>query len=327
MKIFAPHAAPSPSRIWICQVLVGLWLLALPCSMADDVDAVESTAGSCFLQATSATDRRNWAEERPESAQLPEDPDPGNQRGAFAQHCRLYPGKRVVLVTVNAEYLDMFKNWLHFAKPFLTSTEQLRVIAEEADAVAPLQELREQSLWFDLVSPSGASLVQAPFGSQGFNKLVGQRPSRVLALLKENCTVLYADIDTAWVKDPFLDIAAAGPGALVVTNDNENWKGSYVCTCFLYMQPTPEVNNLTLLWARKMTTKRGQATNDQIMFDELLSAPANLVGMKMAYLPVEKYPPGNLAQNHPNASVYHANWREGIEQKVAFMKEHKVWVM
>merc|ERR1719330_982227 len=80
-------------------------------------------------------------------------------RGHLATECKSYPGQRVVLVTVNAEFLEMFGNWLRFARPFLQSTEHLHVIAEEAGAVAPLRELlKESGVEFTLDDPTPKQL-------------------------------------------------------------------------------------------------------------------------------------------------------------------------
>lgn len=250
-------------------------------------------------------------------------------RAQFAGNCTLYPGKRVVMVTVSGEFVDMFKNWFHFAKPFLKSTEQLRVFAEDHAAVAPLQEMMKQSPQFDVVAPDGVSLLEMPYpyGSKGYKKLVNKRPDHLLSVLEAGCSVLYADVDTAWTKDPFHDIAEATPGDLYITRDTDDVSSFYYCTCFMYMHPTPPVMFWTREWARRMETTG--ATNQGVYSSMLQDGSLQDAQAKLnqVILPIEKFPPGMWADHAPDATVYHANWIIGHDAKIGFLKRHGVWKM
>lgn len=277
-----------------------------------------------------------------------EQPSPqSSSRGTFSDKCKLYPGKRVVLVTVNYEYLDMFQNWLHFAKPFLQSTEQLRVVAEEIEAIKPLKAM-QKDFHFDLVHRNDTAyfkhmqngstflevpenpaesenLVLAPWNSEEYKNLVFGRPNRLLSIVEAECSVLYADIDTAWVKDPFKDIGAAGEGEMYMTLDDPK-KETY-CSCFLYVHPKGTTKKFLREWQRRMKLpKTHNVYGDQDILNEMIREPNSFSGLSKAVLPVEKFPPGKIQADSSQASVYHANWRKGHEAKVQFMIKNNVWV-
>lgn len=251
---------------------------------------------------------------------------PPAARGNFSDNCELYPKKRVVLVAVNMEYLDMFKNWLQFARPHLKSTEQLRVCAMDEDVVAPLEMLQAAEakadipLHFDVVAPpQKAALYQAPFDTEEYGRVVWQRVPNILNLLTAGCSVLYVDIDTVWVRDPFLDIESAGPSNLVLTNDNDRPDEPNFCSCFIYVSPAPETKELITRWGAKKT-----GNQDQLVFNAELR---NMTDLQKAILPFDKFPPGAWAPGHRNATVFHANDIKGIETKIVFFKWLKLWRM
>jgi len=240
-------------------------------------------------------------------------------RGTFSQACTLYPGKRVVLVTVNSEYLGMFKNWLHFASRFLKETEQLRVVAEDEAVIGPLKEMQKRSPTFDLVSrhENPLAFIQAPWATDGFGKVVWDRPGQMFQMLEAGCSVLYNDIDTVWVNDPFIDIQAAEPSKLYLTDD-----AGQLCTCFMYVNPDVRTTNkLIREWGESKATN-----NDQGIFNGVFQKS----GVQSTMLPRWKFPPGKDEAKFSSAfmdaaTVLHANWRVGIGAKIDFMKKHGFW--
>jgi len=259
-------------------------------------------------------------------------------RGSFSKTCALYPNQRIVVVTVNYEYVDFFVNWLHFAKDYLRDTERLVVYAEDSAAVPALnQVLAGSDVHFTVVSPNalvspksrnrGTSLldvninVGAPYGTQEYGEVVWRRPLHLLTLLRRGCTVLYVDIDTVWAKDPFLDIGQKpGHDMYLVEDDAEkkrpDW--TYFCSCFLYLQPKPAVRQLLSLWSDFMNGNKNQH-----VFNRVLVALKGAVDF--AVLPMEKYPPGPVSHKYPSATVVHANWVNGHDAKVCFMQRRGVW--
>merc|ERR1719189_794304 len=112
------------------------------------------------------------------------------------------------------------------------------------------------------MAAQGSSFVEAPYDSKNYGRVVMQRPREILDLLDQGCSVLYSDIDAVWVKDPFLEIGAAGPGNLYVTDDGKitNWLHPLestvnYCTCFLYVQPHAATKQLMEAWSHGQGNK------------------------------------------------------------------------
>merc|ERR1719330_1746429 len=173
----------------------------------------------------------------------------------MAKHCEPFPGKRVVLVTVSTDYFDMFTNWLNSAKPFLHDSEHLHMIAEDEEVVPRLAAfLKDQDFDHSVAppqapAPSALLSLQPPYNSAGYGTVVWGRPNHIMDLLQVGCSVLYVDIDTVWVKDPFVAIDAAGGADLYITNDTPEKKEVNLCTCFLFFHPAAASKDLLQAWA------------------------------------------------------------------------------
>lgn len=272
----------------------------------------------------------------------------------FAASCKPYPGKRVVMVSISEEYLDMFRNWLHFAGRYLNDTEQLVAVAEDLSVEVLLRQLANTTEdgqpaplpRFDVVRSSGATSVgedpnrtalrgssvernvsedpDAPhFDSQPFGDLVTQRSTHMLAFLHQGCTVLYSDIDNVWVKDPFHELARL-PGKDLLATDDEApnvTSHSYLCTCFLYVQPSRATEDLMTAWGQ---ASAGQRTN-QRPFNAVLQEAQEAGRLTSGVLPASEFPPGKVASDYPNATIFHANWVSGLPKKIEFFEDRGLW--
>jgi hypothetical protein len=256
----------------------------------------------------------------------------------FNRECKAFPNKRVIMVTPNIEYWDMFLNWFHFAKAYLGKTDQLVVVAEDQQIEAML---RNSSFVFmdmngTLSQRANANHIEqesAPYGTPVFRQLVGKRAVQILHFLELGCTVLYTDVDTVWRGDVFQDIAAAGPHDLYITDDSRNnigmanvGEGWNFCTCFLYLQPYPAVRELMQSWHQAQHPPGG----NQLAFNKVLRTEYETRGLlDFAVLPHEAFPPGCYVDRkgaQPSMHMLHANFRSGIAAKRQFMVDHDVWV-
>jgi len=232
----------------------------------------------------------------------------------------------VVLVTVSMDYLDMFKNWLYFAKPFLQG-KQLFVEVEDASSVAPLSELFRQQGDEMSVKMHGAGRDLAgktsEFAKGEWGTLVGRRPQHILRLLQRGVMVLYVDIDTVWLKDPFEDIEAAGSADIYLTEDHPGTTHRPYCTCFIAARPTAASLLVMETWAEKV---KGQSTNQGVFNDELFKLKKdNKIGVKV--LSQSKYPHGRSPPRvyKKGVTVVHANWMRGLDKKVKWLKTLGLW--
>eukprot|EP00929_Paragymnodinium_shiwhaense_P010285 TRINITY_DN114870_c0_g1_i1.p1 TRINITY_DN114870_c0_g1~~TRINITY_DN114870_c0_g1_i1.p1 ORF type:complete len:365 (+),score=66.63 TRINITY_DN114870_c0_g1_i1:93-1187(+) len=269
--------------------------------------------------------------------------------------CQIHPGKRLVVVTVDSDFADFFENWLLYAEKQLTpSRHKIVVIPEDSGVLSRLQRLRTESPdRFDVhhdVGVLGRDLVQVendanttPWGTNGFSHLVNMRPRRLAHFLQKGCAVLYVDVDTVWLKNPFVDIDNAGTHDIYLTDDhgNVNSFNSHTCkngdfwnfcTCFMYVRPTDTAIQLMHLWAdhAAAASKQDARTLNQPEFNRVLCA-SNATYTMMSR---QKYPSGevfnlrSLDLHGPSAPVIvHANYRVGHDAKKLFMQSKGLWLL
>lgn len=288
-----------------------------------------------------------------------------------ASKCKPYPGRRVVLVTVDTTYVDFFANWLLSAEKVLDPTaHKIVVIAEERAAQPQLERLRyaagKTGPRFDLVEdePDTKFLlalsesdshdavtameknVATPYGSEGFASLVNRRAKRINRFLSKDCAVLYVDVDTVWLKNPFNDIDKAGQvhdlyltedlGASGISRPHKctpDDKPNY-CTCFIYARPTEQAVGVINSW---MTRSAKNGDSKALAQPQFNSALCDLRQKVQYYvLPKDKYPSGGALTSHmekkalfgpSGPAVVHANYRIGHAAKMDFLMQNGLWTL
>eukprot|EP00931_Biecheleriopsis_adriatica_P113900 TRINITY_DN8916_c0_g1_i1.p1 TRINITY_DN8916_c0_g1~~TRINITY_DN8916_c0_g1_i1.p1 ORF type:complete len:305 (+),score=40.15 TRINITY_DN8916_c0_g1_i1:69-983(+) len=263
--------------------------------------------------------------------------------------CQPFPGKEVVLVTVNEHYENLFLNWISHASEFLTDAHQVVVWPEDDRIIDPLMshaQSHANSLhpWL-VVQPSSSLLQQESsfieagntgkercaffvdpldFGMPAYTKLVQGRPQHILYFLSKGCNVLYNDIDAVWLKSPFAQIEKAGMRDLYITDDKGmgSWESDYLCSCFLYMRSGNTTQDLCKRWAAALGGGMDQPA---------LNAALRDMGMnnaeKSALLPRDQFPNGGEADKFQDPTVLHANYMVGLDAKVRWLKSKDAWTI
>jgi hypothetical protein len=232
---------------------------------------------------------------------------------------------------VNTPYINFFKNWLYHASQALDERrEQLVVMAESNDSVPLLRSISGlHGLQFDVRFDAPENESRFSKSEAGiWSEVVTRRPRQISRLLEEGCSVLYQDVDTAWMEPLFPVLEAAGQHDLLLADDGKeaNWDSSsflYLCTCLMYFHPTDRSKALVRSW--QQACESGDYDNDQIAFNiVMMNGMRNNVDF--AVLPPQQFPPGALAQQHfKTAVVIHANYLTGIDTKEQFMKDFNLW--
>eukprot|EP00929_Paragymnodinium_shiwhaense_P114239 TRINITY_DN82587_c0_g1_i1.p1 TRINITY_DN82587_c0_g1~~TRINITY_DN82587_c0_g1_i1.p1 ORF type:complete len:366 (+),score=55.97 TRINITY_DN82587_c0_g1_i1:147-1244(+) len=274
-------------------------------------------------------------------------------------HCASFPGKRVIMTTVNWEYLDFFENWLLSAERHINkATDQIVVIPEQQNVTARLYQLRQPGGGFsparfevleDGYSQSmrharSDAATKHPYKSAGFNKLVNRRAEHVAKLVEDGCEVLYVDIDTVWLKNPLKDVEAVGEADLYLVDDaglprlvREHSCGlddpAQFCSCFIYVRPTNAGKQFMRSWVASTEAKQIDKTPNQGIFNQVFCDNHGQFSYKV--LPWEKYPSGSVLDHmrltadklsgDAGPTVLHANYRTGHRDKLEFMKKWNVW--
>ena len=197
----------------------------------------------------------------------------------------------VILVTVSSGYYDFFLNWLHYASKYLDIRSCLLAIAEDNTAMPLLlRELPLSSVIQGVEQGVGQTQVNGSmafeYGGTSFGALVRRRPRHIASLLKNGTAVLYSDLDLIWTHNPLptllrqIRAPCASPRAkatdssvskwavdIIAMNDepeNEDLACSpppqavhqlYLCTCFLFVAPTPEAIALIEQWDLRIQVK------------------------------------------------------------------------
>jgi hypothetical protein len=107
-----------------------------------------------------------------------------------------------LLMSVNDGYFDFFQNWIYFYNK-LNINYPIKVIAEDDDVFFKLQQLNGKPVFQLIRSWRHSSSWSVVYGTKGFNKLVSGRPSYILKYLEKGMNILYTDIDSVWLHDPF----------------------------------------------------------------------------------------------------------------------------
>jgi len=157
----------------------------------------------------------------------------------------------------------MFENWFKHAQKFLTASDQVVVWPEGADSTKVREDLAsfgqniEQPFAIfgppasgsssegvavgQTTSPRPNTVTGYNYGTAEYSELVLQTPAKIKHFLDMGCTVMYVDVDTAWLKSPFDAIQKAGSHDFYVidnTGKNQGLKSKHFCGCFLYIRPT-----------------------------------------------------------------------------------------
>merc|ERR1740138_49736 len=118
---------------------------------------------------------------------------------------------------------------------------------------------------------------------------------------------MLVDLDTVWNKDPFKQIEEAGHHDLYATKDGS---GGKICGCFLFFNPTPKATEAAALWVDRV---EHDTFGNQKTLNEVLNKPSIHKELDLKVLPWAEFPPGNVAENHKHATIYHANYMKGIK--------------
>jgi len=252
---------------------------------------------------------------------------------AFSMGCKPYPGKRVVMVSANSQYYSMLDNWFFHAAPHLNpDTDQVVLIAEDAQSQRDFQNMSAPyGVHFDIYhdgdwaeSKSGRD-AGTTYMNPVWASVVTHRPRLLLRYLEAGCTVLYVDVDAMWIKSLPLALAAAGHHDLLITDDRRDvtpGRSNYLCTCLLYLQPTPASRALVKRYGE---LAQGQQ-DDQFPFNKALSEHEGKIDYVV--LPPAEFPNGVRFARNPKAKEavwVHANWLRGFGAKIAFLKKHGMW--
>mmetsp|Transcript_1650 Transcript_1650/g.4705 ORF Transcript_1650/g.4705 Transcript_1650/m.4705 type:complete len:293 (-) Transcript_1650:171-1049(-) len=250
-------------------------------------------------------------------------------QGHWSKTCAMYPGKRIVFLSVSSQFTDLFDNWLYHAAPHLNhATEQVVALAENAEVLPVLRQMsgaygvnfdtQFDKSWHHIGNAtSNCDHLTASYGS-----VVTHRPEVIKGMLEANCTVFYQDVDTAWKSSVLSVLDASGVHDVMLADDDPRDDGKPsrdLCSCLMYIQPTLTSREFVRRWA---AADKGNVVNQPFMNDVLLDMRG---WIDVHVLSNDQFPCGKNAANASKPVSLHANWLVGTRNKTAFFKKFHMW--
>ena len=175
----------------------------------------------------------------------------------------------VIIVSVSMGYIHFYRNWLIFAME-LGFGEKHIVIAEDLEVFQILANDAKLNLKGRIIDPShqGPDIPDKPHthGSYSFNLMAGRRPQYILKFLKLGYDVLYSDIDTVWLADPFSHFTDPSV-TLFIQSDPENRFDSIdhiLCTGYMLLKANDHAIDLMTRWEKALMKEPGSTVNQEV---------------------------------------------------------------
>jgi len=243
----------------------------------------------------------------------------------------------VLVTTVTAAYLDFFENWrcsLQYQEPplavkYVVFSNDLKT--HEYMGSKGIPSVLNPALLAVRTNGSqetAGNLEDMRFGSEIYQRLMGQRTEFLLTVLQEGYNVLTFDVDAVWEKNPIRYLDQRGDMVVVqehpysrLTHAGEF--GLEICGCFLYLVNTPVTRSIMTETVRLFYNPKF-SFNEQKVIGFLLQNREGTPweGIKLRFLPKPEFPNGREYYGYPLEHVLPYN-QETKEQVVVL---HNNWV-
>ncbi|CAM9902178.1 unnamed protein product, partial [Ectocarpus sp. 13 AM-2016] len=160
----------------------------------------------------------------------------------------------VIVSSVNCGYLDMASNFLQSVKQAAGDVKVLFVARDEVafdflDALSPGCTV----LFPEVVSEKIHSVQAGRWGDNIFKQQTIARPDLLLPILRRGYKALYTDVDMVWLGNalslmPNPRETQTPPVEVMLQADSAKQK----CTCFMYLDSTPNAIRLLELWKQEI---------------------------------------------------------------------------
>ncbi|CAM9348477.1 unnamed protein product [Ectocarpus sp. 12 AP-2014] len=256
-------------------------------------------------------------------------------RGSWGASQRERKQQGIVIVSsVNCGYLDMASNFLQSVGQAAGGVKVLFVARDEVafdflDALSP-----GCTVFFPEVGSERAHAIQAgQWGDNIFKQQTVARPDILLPILRQGYKALYTDVDIFWLGNvlsllPNSRVTQTPPVEVMLQADAKQ-----KCTCFMYLDCTPNAIRLLELWKQEIADK--SSFQDQRAFQDPL-AQMQEAGLALQLLPKEAMLPGNIGFDETYVKnnyallqdkllIVHNNWIVGHDPKRKRFRMAGLW--
>lgn len=228
----------------------------------------------------------------------------------------------VIISNVNYGYLEFaFNLWNHYKKLGLNN---LIFIAEDCSSYREISnKLGPAHVAPPVFRSNTAKLTAQDFASKGFGKIVTVRPYYIYYFLNRNISVLWQDLDSAPLENPFKYISIGFDATFVDDNIGDNhFTSDNICTCLMFFNPVNPSFEVLYYW---ILETQNQRTN-QIGFNEALKHVRKRKTLRFTVLPRTVFPNGNDFDSFRQTAAWiHANYHVGSSDKMKFLLKHGSW--
>ncbi|CAM9904550.1 unnamed protein product [Scytosiphon promiscuus] len=245
-------------------------------------------------------------------------------------------GKGVVVVTsVNCGYLDMAVNFLLSVRRVGGNVKVLFVAMDEA-SYDFLDDLSPGcAVLFPQKSSKRRHAVKAgQWGDAIFKHETVVRPDILMSVMRQGYRVLWTDVDIVWLGNP-LPLLPDTQKNVTTAEVMLQIDGKPInkCTCFMYLDSTPNAMRLLDLWKREIVSTA--VSQNQMAFQKPL-VHMEAAGLKLKLLPDEVMPPGfkifddtfmkdNYQRYQGKLLMVHNNWIIGHDAKRSRFRKSGLW--
>ncbi|XP_071789197.1 uncharacterized protein [Asterias amurensis] len=232
----------------------------------------------------------------------------------------------ILLTTTNSAYLDFTENWLESIRR-TRACPNISVVTEDDQAFNNLSNKTMAGLNVLKTQTAKSTTGKLVFNTKEYKKFVNKRQGYILDLLEQGWEVLFSDVDTFWLRDPFLFFQ--GNFDMALEEDNHN-PASY-CAGFVYFRPTERTMQFVKEWIRFMANDKTMKP-DQVVMNIMIRRKV-IAGLKLRVLDSNKFPNGKLffddewRKDKKDFVVVHNNWIVGHDPKVERFQNCSMWLV
>lgn len=233
----------------------------------------------------------------------------------------------IVIFIASCPYLEMLDNVIESIKlanvtnyvvvPLDNMTFHVasKLFPENAVSIPPFIKLQSNS-------------EPATYGTKEFQALTASRPIILSACLKLGYTIFYCDTDVIWKSSPISMLHETSNNHDLVAMIDNHMNGE-VCSCYLYLKPTPRSLDLLIRWNELIQTSRFQ--HDQAAFHAAYMQLRNDTSIKLFEPNNSYFPNGEFYFNRFSESqrsqvvMIHNNFIFGYHNKKERFIQHDLW--
>eukprot|EP00941_MAST-03F_sp_MAST-3F-sp1_P004662 g4662.t1 len=249
---------------------------------------------------------------------------------AFARALYITNKSRIlILASVNFSALNLAENWLHFLDNL--GIDHYVLLAHDDESYEYFKNKGRNVIHF-----FGKASKESDFsyGDLLYQKFVHDRSKAVLQLIRNGISVLIADIDAVWLKNPIPFISLEND--IVASIDGHLEGLPFLCGGFLFLRSNEKVINVwtrvihlhgnKLNFSKNINKSRKVSFTEQKILNDIIHKEEIGEILSIQHLPENLFPSGDKIDwsttfKPGNTVVLHANYMTGILTKEESLKK------